>query len=85
MTWKKKVSLSLYKLDTMLRRRIDHYTVLNKTKKVANWSVAKHHGGERTQKQVVKKQQQQQKTVQKETNIKNGQSTYGFIFLRPGG
>ena len=69
----------------MLRRRIDHDTVLNQTKKVANWSVANHHGGERTQKQVVKKQQQQQKTVQKETNIKNGQSTYGFIFLRPGG
>ena len=49
----------------MLRRRIDHDTVLNQTKKVANWSVAKHHGGERTQKQVVKKQQQQQKNSSK--------------------
>ena len=33
----------------MLRRRIDHDTVLNQTKKVANWSVAKHQRGERTQ------------------------------------
>ena len=64
----------------MLRSRTDHDTVLNQTKKpVANWY-----------KQVVKKKRTtttitNTKTIQKETNIKNGQSSYRFIFLRPGG
>ena len=68
----------------MLRQRIDHDTVLNQTKKVANWSVAKHQGGERTQAggekttaTIKKKKQFKRRQILKTVKVLTGLYSWG--------